>query len=167
MRAAGLYPSICASSVALRGRSLRGKVLHEMSVTETLLTSVRRPRQGPVRVAVVGLGYWGPNLVRNLHELSEVAEVVAVCDARQQRLELIQRRYPAVSGTESYADILGDPTIEAVALATPVATHHPLARAALRAGKHVFIEKPLAASTEEAAELIDLADERGLVLMPG
>jgi predicted dehydrogenase len=120
-----------------------------------------------VRTAVVGLGYWGPNLVRNLHELPELAEVVAVCDARTARLEAIRRRYPAVEGTESYSDILSDETIEAVVLATPVNTHHPLAAAALRAGKHVFIEKPLAASTEEAADLIALADERELTLMPG
>src|SRR5581483_2209452 len=78
-----------------------------------------------------------------------------------------RRRYPAVGTTESYADILSDPSIEAVVIATPVSTHHPLAAAALRAGKHVFIEKPLAASTEEAAELIELAEARDLVVMPG
>jgi predicted dehydrogenase len=138
-----------------------------MSATESILTTLRRPGTGPVRTAVVGLGYWGPNLVRNLHELPEAAEVVAVCDARPAKLEAMHRRYPALATTESYADILGDRSIEAVVLATPVSTHHPLAAAALRAGKHVFVEKPLAASTEEAADLIELADERGLVVMPG
>ena len=120
----------------------------------------------PVRVSVVGLGYWGPNLVRNLQELPG-ADVVQVCDARPARLEAMSRRYPSVEPTESFADVLGNPDVEAVALATPVATHFPLARAALRAGKHVFVEKPLAASSEEARELMQLADERGLVLMPG
>src|SRR6185312_9417384 len=83
----------------------------------------RDVRTGPVRVAVVGLGYWGPNLVRNLHELPDMAEVVAICDSRRPKLEAISRRYPAVSTTESYADVLSDPSIEAVVLATPVATH--------------------------------------------
>jgi len=119
-----------------------------------------------VRVAVVGLGYWGPNLVRNFNELA-CAEVVAVCDRDVERLELIERRYPAVQAHTSFDDVLADETIDVVALATPVSTHFPLGRAALEAGKHVFIEKPLAASAGECLELIRLADERELVLMPG
>jgi predicted dehydrogenase len=137
-----------------------------MSTAEQIYQALR-PMSGPVRVAVVGLGYWGPNLVRNLHELPELAEVVAVCDARPAKLEAMGRRYPAVGMTESYADILSDPSIEAVVIATPVTTHYPLGSAALRAGKHVFVEKPLAASTEEAADLMELADNHGLVVMPG
>jgi predicted dehydrogenase len=119
-----------------------------------------------VRVAVVGLGYWGPNLVRNFNELP-CAEVVAVCDRDPERLELIRRRYPAVETFTDIDDVLADETIDAVALATPVSTHFPLGRAALVAGKHVFIEKPLAASTVECRELIRIAEDRGLVLMPG
>jgi len=118
------------------------------------------------RIAVVGLGYWGPNLVRNLHELPD-AELAAVCDARPEALEAIGRRYPAVRMTTSYDEIVADPAIDAVALATPVSTHHPLALAALEAGKHVFIEKPLAASSDEARELLEVAEERDLILMPG
>ena len=125
-----------------------------------------RASEDRVRVAVVGLGYWGPNLVRNLHEVLE-AEVAAVCDLRPQALEAIGRRYPAVRATTRYDQILADPTIDAVAIATPVSSHHGLAVRALEAGKHVFIEKPLAASSSEATELIALADRRGLVLMPG
>jgi predicted dehydrogenase len=120
----------------------------------------------PVTVAVVGLGYWGPNLVRNLHEVPE-AEVVAVCDARPEALATIGRRYPALRQTTEFEQILGDETIDAVAIATPVSSHFPLARAALEAEKHVFVEKPLAASSTEAIELIGLADAAGLVLMPG
>lgn len=120
----------------------------------------------PVRVAVVGLGYWGPNLVRNLVE-SEHAEPVVVCDTRQEPLEAIRRRYPAIAATRAFDDVISDPEIEAVVIATPIATHHALARAALEAGKHAFVEKPLAASLEEANDLARLAGERGLVLMPG
>jgi len=118
------------------------------------------------RIAVVGLGYWGPNLVRNLHELPD-AELAAVCDMRQDALDAIGRRYPAVPTTTSFDEIVCDPSIDAVALATPVSTHYPLAVAALEAGKHVFIEKPLAASSEEARDLIEIAEGRELVLMPG
>lgn len=120
----------------------------------------------PVRVAVIGLGYWGPNLVRNLHELED-AEVVAVCDRRREALSAIRRRYPAVETTTELNDVLNDPSVDAVAIATPVSTHFGIAADALLAGKHVFVEKPLAASSDEARELIDLADQRELVLMPG
>jgi predicted dehydrogenase len=120
----------------------------------------------PVRIAVVGLGYWGPNLVRNLHELPE-AEVACVCDLRPEALAAIGRRYPAVAQTTSFDDVLADPSIDAIAIATPVSSHHRFASAALAAGKHVFVEKPLAASSSEATELIALADGSGLVLMPG
>jgi predicted dehydrogenase len=120
----------------------------------------------PVRVAVVGLGYWGPNLVRNLAELDH-AELVAVCDMDPERLALVGRRYPAVRRTSSAADIISADDVEAVLIATPVATHHPLGIAALSAGKHVFVEKPLATSVAEGAEIAGLASKRGLVLMPG
>ncbi len=120
----------------------------------------------PVRVAVVGLGYWGPNLVRNLQEY-DGAEIVAVCDKREEALAKISKRYPAVRTTTRVEDLIGADDIEAIAIATPVSTHHPLACAALDAGKHVFVEKPLAASTEEALDMAALADRNGLVLMPG
>ena len=125
-----------------------------------------QPSSAPVRIAVVGLGYWGPNLVRNLHELSE-AEVAYVCDSRQEQLDAITRRYPAIAAVRSLETVLADPTVEAVAIATPVSTHFDLALRALEAGKHVFVEKPLAGSSLEAADLIKRANECGLVLMPG
>jgi predicted dehydrogenase len=120
----------------------------------------------PVRIGVVGLGYWGPNLVRNLNELPG-AEPAVVCDLRPDALHAIARRYPAVRATTRFADVLADDSVDAVVIATPVSRHHPMAAAALRAGKHVFVEKPLAASSEEAADLIELADREGLLLMPG
>jgi predicted dehydrogenase len=119
-----------------------------------------------LRVAVVGLGYWGPNLVRNLQEVPDV-EVTVVCDSRLDRLELLCRRYPAVRGTTRFIDVIDDPAIDAVVIATPVSTHYELATAALNAGKHVFVEKPLAGSSLEALNLVALADGLGLVLMPG
>jgi predicted dehydrogenase len=120
----------------------------------------------PVGVAVVGLGYWGPNLVRNLYELPE-ARVVAVCDRRQDALDKICSRYPSIAGLTRFESVLDDPDIDAVVIATPVASHYGLAMSALLAGKHVFVEKPLAASAATAEELVTLAADRGLVLMPG
>ncbi len=120
----------------------------------------------PVRVAVVGLGYWGPNLVRNLAEL-DGAELVAICDLDPERLALIGRRYPGVRTTNELDDLLSADDIEAIFVATPVSTHHPIGMAALGAGKHVFVEKPLATSVAEAAQLVSYAAKRGLVLMPG
>jgi predicted dehydrogenase len=114
----------------------------------------------------VGLGYWGPNLVRNFFEVDGV-EMAVACDFRQDALDALQRRYPSVALTQSYDDILDDGSIDAVAIATPVSTHAPLAETALEAGKHVFVEKPLAASSAEAAALIDLARLHRRVLMPG
>ena len=119
-----------------------------------------------IRVAVVGLGYWGPNLVRNFQEL-ECAEVVAVCDTDAERRERVGRRFPGIPSFASFDDLLVNPEVDAVAIATSVSTHFPLARAALEAGKHVFVEKPLAGSSSECVELIRLAHERGRVIMPG
>lgn len=119
-----------------------------------------------LRVAVVGLGYWGPNLVRVLRELPEV-RLVSICDLRPEALARVGRRYPGLRRMTRFEEILSDRRIDAVAIATPVSSHHALAAAALEAGKHVFVEKPLAASSEEALDLIELAAERDLVLMPG
>jgi predicted dehydrogenase len=131
----------------------------------SMLNDLRRESR-PVRIGVVGLGYWGPNLVRNLNELP-AADVRYVCDMRDDALETITRRYPTVEGVKSFDALLDDPLLDAVAIATPVSTHFELASRALEAGKHVFVEKPLAASTDEAAALVECAAERQLVLMPG
>jgi predicted dehydrogenase len=120
----------------------------------------------PVRVAVAGLGYWGPSLVRNLHELPEAA-LVAVCDTRPEALARAGRRYPGLTGTTCFDELLEDPTIEAVAIATPVMTHQDLAQKAIDAGKHVFVEKPLAATSAGALAIGRAAEERGVVLMSG
>lgn len=119
-----------------------------------------------VPIAVLGLGYWGPNLVRNVFDLPE-ADLVAVCDPSRDRLAPVGARYPTVRLMESSDDVFADSAIEAVVLATPAHTHYQLAEMALRAGKHVFVEKPLAGSVAECEDLIKLAHESALTLMPG
>jgi len=122
--------------------------------------------QPPVRLAVVGLGYWGPNLVRNAYELP-AAEVNLICDLHEPVLDAIGSRYPGVARTLSFDQVIADETIDAVVIATPVSTHYRLAKAALEAGKHVLVEKPLAASYAQALELVELARVGERVLMPG
>ena len=119
-----------------------------------------------VQIAVVGLGYWGPNLLRNLAD-SATFEVAALCDLRAHVMEPLSRRYPTATCTTRYEEVLRHPSIDAVAIATPVSTHYSLAMSALEAGKHVFVEKPLAASSEQVNDLIERAEQEGLVLMPG
>jgi predicted dehydrogenase/protoporphyrinogen oxidase len=120
----------------------------------------------PVRIGVVGVGYWGPNLVRNLADLDSF-EIAYVCDKRPAALEPFERRYTTASSTTRFEELLADDGVDAVAIATPVSTHYALAKAALEAGKHVFVEKPLAASSDEVRELMELAEDRDRVLMPG
>ena len=137
-----------------------------MKITRTAEVPVRAPHAESVGLAVVGLGYWGPNLLRNAWEV-EGTHVAAVCDRDAASLERIVHRYPSVRSTESFDDVLADDAVDAVVIATPVSTHFDLARQALEAGKHVFVEKPLAERSEQCRELMTLADERELVLMPG
>jgi predicted dehydrogenase len=117
-----------------------------------------------IRVGVIGYGYWGPNLVRNFADLED-ARVAVVADPRAERLAQAERRYPGVRVTTDAADLIADPAVDAVVIATPVALHYELASAALRAGKHVLVEKPIAATSDEASRLIDEAARRRLVLM--
>jgi predicted dehydrogenase len=120
----------------------------------------------PVGVAVVGLGYWGPNLLRVLGDQLD-AEVRWMCDLDTDRLAKYRRRYPAARATTRIDRVLADPDVDAVLIATPVHTHYMLAAQALAAGKHVFVEKPLAQSSELADDLVALARERDLILMCG
>ncbi len=117
-----------------------------------------------IHVAVIGLGYWGPNLVRNFANLGG-GELLVVCDQDPERAKAIGRSYPGLRVETDPQRVFGDPEIDAVALATPVSTHYALAKAALRAGKSVLVEKPLTDNAEHAQELIDLAQRLGLVLM--
>jgi predicted dehydrogenase len=115
-------------------------------------------------VAIIGYGYWGPKLTRNFQQNGSFARVV-ICEEDPARLRSAIRENPGAMGVESFDKVLADPLVEAVALATPVATHHPLALAALRAGKHVLVEKPLAMRSKEALQLVRTAEARGRVLM--
>jgi predicted dehydrogenase len=115
-------------------------------------------------VGVVGLNYWGPNLVRNFNDL---AKLTWLCDLDEEQLKTIGARYPDVQTTTSFDELLADDTLDAVVIATPVPTHYALAKQALEAGKHVFVEKPPAMRAVEMDELVALAVDRDRVLMPG
>jgi predicted dehydrogenase len=117
-----------------------------------------------IGIGVIGYGYWGPNLVRNFAECQDAA-VRMVCDVKPAQLEKVQRRYPGVRVTTTPADVWNDPAVDAVVIATPVQFHFELALAALRAGKHVLVEKPMTSTSEQAARLIEEAAARRLVLM--
>jgi predicted dehydrogenase len=121
-------------------------------------------RSADVRIGLVGLGYWGPNLARNFDELGEL---VWLCDLSEELRERFARRYPGTRVTASYDDLLGDDSLDAIAVATPVPTHYALAKQALEAGKHVFVEKPPAMRRDEIEDLSATAAERDLTLMPG
>ena len=115
-------------------------------------------------VGLAGLGPWGTNLARNFHELARLARI---CDADDERLAAAAGRYPAAATSSGLEELLADDDLDAIVIATPVPTHAALAREALAAGKHVFVEKPMALSAAEAEELVALAEEQGLALMPG
>jgi predicted dehydrogenase len=119
-----------------------------------------------IRTAVVGYGYWGPNIVRNLLERPEF-EFAALCDRDDGRRAAFAKRHPGMRAERDIDVVLGDPEIDAVSIATPPRTHFELVKAALEAGKHVLVEKPLATTEDDARALIELSDERKLTLMPG
>jgi predicted dehydrogenase len=117
-----------------------------------------------MKVGLIGYGYWGPNLLRNLHETNGV-EVKRCVDLSSERRAAASKRYPSVEVSADAEEILSDAQINAVVLATPVFTHYALAKRALEAGKHVFVEKPVTRTVKEAEELIALAERKGLTLM--
>ena len=123
-----------------------------------------RSGESTVRVGVIGYGYWGPNIVRNLHGIAN-CEVVSVCDKNPAALKRAQRTYPGVQLTGDFAEVLRSPDVDAVAIVTPVWTHFQLAKAALQNGKHVFVEKPFTSTSQQAEELIELAEQKNLRIM--
>jgi predicted dehydrogenase len=119
-----------------------------------------------INLAVVGYGYWGPNIVRNVMERAEL-NLWGLCEMNPERVEKFSARYPGVHTTPDFDEVLADPAVDAVSIATPPATHYPLVKRALEAGKHVLVEKPLATTAADAEELVEIAERAGLVLMPG
>ena len=116
-----------------------------------------------IGIGVIGYGYWGPNLVRNFYEAPD-CEVVAVSDLRENQLARVRARYPTVATTTDFRDLLNNPRIDAVVIATPVSTHFDLAMQALRAGKNVLVEKPMTMDADQAQRLVDEAERRRLKL---
>jgi predicted dehydrogenase len=119
-----------------------------------------------LKIGVIGCGYWGPNLARNLRSLSD-CNLKMMSDLSEQRLGHLKSLYPEIEGVTDYRHLLNGSGLDAIVIATPVKSHYPLAKACLSAGKHTFIEKPMALSTAECEELIDIARRKSLVLMVG
>ena len=117
-----------------------------------------------IRVGVVGYGYWGPNIVRNFHS-QEGAQVVRVCDKSPKCAERLRKAFPAIPFCNDDREIVEAPDVDLVAVVTPVWTHYQIAKRALENGKHVFVEKPFTCSTDQAEELIDLAEQKNLKIM--
>ncbi len=120
----------------------------------------------PTRIGVVGCGYWGPNLIRNFRGLAG-CKLSVVCDLDIKRLKHLQSLYPDLEITQNFDDLVGRRNLDAIVVATPVPWHHGMAKASLIAGKHTFVEKPMAASAAQCEELMALANARRLVLMAG
>src|SRR5712664_1123802 len=117
-----------------------------------------------IGIGVIGYGYWGPNIVRNLRGLDE-CQVAAVCDQSPAALRRVTQTYPDLPVTTNPSELLTSGGIDAVAVVTPVGTHFELAKAALENGKHVFVEKPFTSTTQQAEELIELAERKNLKIM--
>src|SRR5215831_6261433 len=117
-----------------------------------------------IRVAIIGYGYWGPRVARNFQGLSG-CELAVVCDKSPESLRRAARAHPGVSLTSDVAEVMSSPNIDVVAVITPVWTHFDLAKRALEAGKHVFVEKPFTATSAQAEELIELASRKNLKIM--
>jgi len=120
----------------------------------------------PLKLGVVGCGYWGPNLIRNFRSLPD-CHLAMMCDLQESRLRHLKGLYPEVEATTNYGEMLNGAGLDAVAIATSVGLHYPMAKASLMAGKHTFIEKPMARSSAECEELIEIAEANGLILMIG
>jgi predicted dehydrogenase len=119
-----------------------------------------------IRIAIVGCGYWGPNLIRNFFSLSD-CNVTKICDVDSERLSHLKALYPTVETTQEFNEVTGDPKIDAVVIATPVRFHFEMTKAALKAGKHTFVEKPMASSVAQCKKLIEIAEDKSLTLMVG
>lgn len=116
-----------------------------------------------IKIAIVGYGYWGPNLLRAFDQ-SNRAKVIWCCDKKSDRLNIIKIKYPFIKTTQNFDDLIDDPSVDAIVIATPLSSHFPLAKKALNAGKHVWIEKPMTETSDQASELVQLADKKKKIL---
>jgi len=132
-------------------------------IVKSVNTVVKAADKAVINIGVVGYGYWGPNLVRNFSEMSN-ARVHSVADLNPKALEVVSKRYPTTYVTTDYQELLRNPDIDAIAIATPVSTHFSLAMQALKAGKHVWLEKPMTETSSQARTLVEEAEKRGLIL---
>ncbi len=142
-----MFPELTRAEVLAVAAALAGAVGEPPRMTD------RDPMTKPLNVGVVGLGYWGPNLLRALAEMPD-AHLRWMCDLDEQLLDGLGRRYPGPARTTEVGRLLEDPDVDAIVLATPVFTHFDLASRSLDAGKHTFVEKPLAPSSDLASELL-------------
>jgi predicted dehydrogenase len=131
---------------------------------ESIVSAATERGAALLRVGVIGYGYWGPNVVRNLYAL-DACEVASLCDRNPAALQRAHRTYPGLHKTTDPGEVLTSPEIDAVAIVTPVWTHYDLARAALENGKHVFVEKSFTATSQQAEQLVELAERRNLRIM--
>lgn len=120
-------------------------------------------KNAKINVAIVGYGYWGPNLVRTFNEIDK-AEVICCCDKKEEKLEIVRKRYPRINVTTEFKEILNNQNIEAVVIATPLSSHFTLAKQSLSSGKHVWLEKPMVENSIQAKELIALADKENKIV---
>ena len=123
-------------------------------------------KRSEISLGMVGLGYWGPNLLRNFDQLPDCC-VKICCDLDANRLDQAQQQYPSLMVTDNYDDLLGDPDLDAIVIATPAPTHYAFALKALQHGKHLFIEKPLTLEVQHAVELVKLSEDTDRILMVG
>ena len=113
-----------------------------------------------MKIGIIGLGYWGPNLIRNFIERVEIEKIVG-CDLNEDRLRLMKMKFPSMNVTNNYRNLLNS-DLDAIIIATPVGSHYPLAKEALLAGKHIWVEKPFTARSDQAQDLIEIATSKGL-----
>jgi predicted dehydrogenase len=158
--------AICLNQKPTKRNQLRTDVQHS-SLKEVNASDVTGGYMtNKIKVGVVGCGYWGPNLIRNFRALPD-CKLAMMCDLSEARLRHLRTLYPEVEGSQDFDHMLNGAGLDAVVIATSVRQHYPMAKASLLAGKHTFIEKPMASSAEECEELIEIAHRKGLVLMVG
>ena len=138
-----------------------------LSVAPKIRKKKSQPKTtGMIRIGLAGCGYWGPNLIRNFHDLP-TTQITAICDTREERLRPLLKKFPLAKFSTRYPDLISNPHVDAVVIATPISTHYEMARRALAAGKHVLVEKPLAETVRQAEALTELAARCDRILMVG